>query len=110
MTMLLLSCSSSYCQNNPSTGVTHYSVSIDTIKLINSKLIDAKINEQQLVLYKELVNNQNIAIKELEEENNNLTAELLEYDSKIYTQKLKTRFWFGSTCGLGLAIIALILL
>ena len=45
-----------------------------------------------------------------EQENINLTEQIIKYDSKMYSQKLKTRFWFGSTCGLGLVVIALILL
>ena len=48
--------------------------------------------------------------KDFSIENINLTEQVIEYDSKMYSQKLKTRFWFGSTCGLGLAVIALILL
>ena len=83
---------------------------IDEIRIINTKLIEAKIAQQQLVLYKELTNNQKITISELEQENINLTEQVIEYDSKIYNQKLKTKFWFGSTCGLGLAVIVLILL
>lgn len=110
MIMLLLSCSKSYCQTSPSTGVTQYKVSIDTIRIINTKLVEAKIAKQQIVLYKELTNNQKITISELKQENINLTEQIIEYDSKMYNQKLKTRFWFGSTCGLGLVVIALILL
>ena len=110
MIMLLLSCSKSYCQTSLSTGVTQYKVSIDTIRIINTKLVEAKIAKQQIVLYKELTNNQKITISELKQENINLTEQVIEYDSKIYSQKLKTRFWFGSTCGLGLVVIVLILL
>lgn len=110
MIMLLLSYSKSYCQTSPSTCVTQYKVSIDTIRIINTKLVEAKIAQQQLVLYKELTNNQKITISELEQENINLTEQVIEYDSKMYNQKLKTRFWFGSTCGLSLVVIALILL
>ena len=110
MIMLLLSYSKSYCQTSPSTGVTQYKVSIDTIRIINTKLVEAKIAKQQIVLYKELTNNQKTTISELKQENINLTEQIIKYDSKMYNQKLKTRFWFGSTCGLGLVVIALILL
>lgn len=45
---MLLSCSTIYCQNNtsnPSTGSLTLSISLDTIKLVNAKLIENKYNK-----------------------------------------------------------------
>ena len=105
--IVLLSCSTSWCQNNasiPFTGVveqgdTLIEVPISTIKIANSKMIELKYEKQINQNLKEVVLNDSIIIKGLE---NNVAVE------KQKTKKAKTQRNVAGGAGIGLLILLII--
>jgi len=85
-------------------------ISIDNVRTINKKLIEARFDKETIKLYKELNDNRARVIDSLtvivkiEKEQTALA-------NRAYEKQVKHKnFWFGTTCGLGAIVIILILL
>lgn len=96
MTLLMLSCSNGYCQSDSSTGgLDSIYISIDDVKKLNIKLLDYECVKEELVLYKELYNNDEIIIQELNEKYN------------LYVKKNKTIKTIGAYSVLVILVLIL---
>ena len=56
MILLLLNCSSGWCQNNSPTGDSIVSLNINYIKLANKKLIENKYNRKIILIQDSVIN------------------------------------------------------
>lgn len=105
--IVLLSCSTSWCQNKhtiPFTGVveqgdTLVEVPISTIKIANSKMIELKYEKQINANLREVVLNDSIIIKGLQ---NNIVVE--QNKSKKYKKERN----IAGGAGIGLLILLII--
>lgn len=104
MTLILLSCFGGYSQNSSSTGgLDSLTISIADVRIINTKLLDYEYTKQKLDLYIRLNDSHKEIIENLTKDNNDLK----KYYKK---EKIKSKRYFGTSCGLGVIIIILIIL
>lgn len=118
MTLMLLNFFGSYSQITkesnvivPSTGeLDSIKISIENVRIINKKLIEARFDKETIKLYKELNDNRvkmidslTVLVK-LEREQTALAIKTSE------KQESRKNFWFGTSCGLGVIVVILILL
>ena len=117
--LLVLSCSSSWCQNNPPTGgqIDSVFISIDYIRLANQKLIEGISCKKIVIIQDSIINLQQQKYAELEAEagvlqtklynTNKANNELTDYLDK---EKRKVRFLGGTALASTLAFLLCIIL
>lgn len=107
MILLLFICFGSYSQNNIEND--SIKISVNDVKKINQKLVDAKLAEEQLVKARTIINNYIDQTDSLDIEIENLEVEVEYFEGKYHKAKSWRTFWCGTTVGSSFAILLLIL-
>lgn len=107
MILLLSVCFGSYSQNKIDNDSVK--ISIDDIKIINQKLVDAKLANEQLDKAKLIIDNYKDQTDSLDIEIENLEIEIEYFEGKYRRAKGWRTFWCGTTVGSGLTVLLLIL-
>lgn len=115
---MLLSYSISYCQNDVyectysslrGDKIDSIKISMDDLRTVNDKLIDAEINKQKIEQYEYQVTTYAKLVEHLNDKNEELREDLLLYKKKYKKEnKAKKIYGYGSL-GLGVCCILLIL-
>lgn len=107
MILLLSLCFGSYSQSKVDND--SIKISVNDVKIINQKLVDAKLAEEQLTKARAIIDNNREQIDSLEIEIENLEIEADYFEGKYRRAKGWRTFWCGTTAGSGLTVLLLIL-
>lgn len=107
MILLLSVCSGIYSQSNIDND--SIKISVNDVKIINQKLVDAKLANEQLVKARTIIDNYRDQNDSLEIEIENLEVEVDYLESRYRKAKGWRTFWCGTTAGSGLTVLLLIL-
>lgn len=102
-----------YCQSDAisSTGVNDsLTISIDVVKEINKRLIDLQYSKEEIKLYKEIIENNEYIINDLEIKVSDLENINSALDKQYTKEKNKKHFWFGGCCVSSVIAVLLIIL
>lgn len=97
----------SYSQNN--IDADSIKISVNDVKIINQKLVDAKLAEEQLSKARTIIDNYRDQTDSLEIEIENLEVEIDYFEGKYHKAKGWRTFWCGTTASSGLTVLLLIL-
>lgn len=103
MILLQLVCFGSYSQTNSNDSIK---ISINDVKVINQKLIDAKLVSEQLDIAKQMISNYKVQVDTLSVDIQNLDAKLDYTTNKFRREKQWKYFW----CGTSASCISIIIL
>lgn len=107
MILLLSLCFGSYSQNKVDND--SIKISVNDVKIINQKLVDAKLANEQLSKARVIIDNYKEQNDSLEIEIENLEVEADYFEGKYIRAKKWRTFWCGTTIGSGLTVVLLIL-
>ena len=107
MILLLSVCSGIYSQSNIDND--SIKISVNDVKVINQKLVDAKLANEQLVKARAIIDNYRDQNDSLEIEIENLEVEVDYLEGRYHKAKGWRTFWCGTTAGSGLTVLLLIL-
>lgn len=107
MILLQSLCFGSYSQNNVDND--SIKISVNDVKIINQKLVDAKLAEEQLSKARTIIDNYRDQTDSLAIEIENLEVEADYFEGKYIRAKKWKTFWCGTTIGSGFTVLLLIL-
>lgn len=115
---MLLTCSTIYCQDElyehsyvplRADRIDSITISIEDLRIVNDKLIDAEINKQKVEQYEYQITNCAKLIEHLNDKNEQLREDLLLYKNKLKKEKKTKKIYGYSSLGLAACCILLIL-